>query len=150
MMTTGIHDPRHPPEPSDRVPTEVISRATAAFERPGGHHELAALVYDSLAEGATSSEHFWLVFQNRGAQLQVSVRPNDPGWDLRGRIDPPDASRVELEVDGPELAVVEIPTGGEFTFRAVPPGVIRVRLMGPGDAALLETDWFLMGARAEK
>ena len=103
-------------------------------------------MYDSLSAGATTAERFWLVFQHSSAQLQLSVEARAGRWDLRVRVDPPSATSAELQVDGSDLGIREQSGGGAFTFRAVPPGVMRISVERPGDADL-QTDWFLISSR---
>ena len=131
---------------SDAVPDDVVARARAVFDQLGDPGELAPLVYDSLADGATSSERFWLVFQHQHAQLQITVSPSDGGWDLLGRLDPPSEMRAEVELDHSDVALIAESSEGRFAFAAVPPGVMRIGLTDLAGARLLQTDWFLIGA----
>jgi hypothetical protein len=129
------------------VPDAVRAQALAAYAQVSDRGELLKLVYDSLADDATPSDRFWLVFQHPSAQLQLSITATDSGWDLSGRLDPPDQLQAELELDGSELALVALPKDGEVTFRAVVPGVMRLVLARRGEPRQVRTDWFLLGAR---
>ncbi len=129
------------------VPDAVRAQALAAYAQVSDRGEVLKLVYDSLADGATPSDRFWLVFQHASSQLQLSITATDSGWDLSGRLDPPDQLRAELELDGSELALVAQPKEGDVTFRAVVPGVMRLVLTRRGEPRQLRTDWFLLGAR---
>ena len=91
-------------------------------------------------------ERFWLVFQHRTAQLQLRITPSRGGWELHGRLDPPDSLQAELEIDGSDVALVESASRGEFTLRGAPPGVIRVIVTSDPRTVLLQTDWFVLGA----
>jgi hypothetical protein len=134
------------PIPEDPVPESVRAGARAAFRQFAAAAELAPLVYDSLGSGVTSPERFWLVFQHRTAQLQLRITPSRGGWELHGRLDPPDSLQAELEIDGSDVALVESASRGEFTLRGAPPGVIRVIVTSDPRTVLLQTDWFVLGA----
>jgi hypothetical protein len=129
----------------------VVSRAKGAFPGPGDDggdgRELAELVYDSLAAGATTPDRFWLVFQHERAQLQLAITRGDDGWNLRGRLDPPWELRAELEIDPGEVALVVPAPRGELVFASVAPGRMRLVLVGTDPAPTIETDWFVLGAR---
>ncbi len=129
------------------VPDAVRAQALAAYAQVSDRGELLKLVYDSLADGATPSDRFWLVFQHPGAQLQLSITATDSGWDLSSRLDAPEQLRVELELDGSELALVAQAKEGVVVFRGVMPGVMRLVLTCRGEPRQLRTDWFLLGAR---
>ena len=90
------------------------------------------------------------MFQHEDAQLQCAVTPGATGWDLRARIDPPQACGAELEVDGSEVALVGASGVGEFTFGSVPAGVMRITVTARAGGSLLRTDWFLIGARPDR
>jgi hypothetical protein len=138
------------PALTDPIPDDVLARARAVFEQLAAPGDLAPLVYDSLAEGATGAGRFWLVFQHETAQLQLSITPRGNDFQVHGRIDPRDtSSRAELEIDHTEHAIVVPVRNGEFAFDAVAPGVMRVRLADPDGEPRLHTDWFLIGAHAQ-
>lgn len=128
------------------APADVPALARGAFAQLANRGELAELVYDSLAGGQTSPERFWLVFQHSSAQLQLCVTRNEQGCDLRVRMDPTAAFRVELELEGAELALVQSATRGEVAFRAVPSGVMRLVLLREGNPVPIHSDWFLLGS----
>ncbi len=129
----------------DDPPGNVRARARAAFTQLANHGELAELVYDSLAAGQTSLACFWLVFQHSSAQLQLCAMRNGRGYDLRVHLDPPAEFRVELEVEGTALALVQRATRSEVTFPAVPSGAMRLVLLREGYAVPIHSDWFLLG-----
>jgi hypothetical protein len=128
-----------------RIVGSARARARAAFTQFAESAELAPLVYDSLTDGTSDADHFWLVFQHRGAQVQLSVRAVDRAWGLRARIDPPIGTRAELQMDGSEIALIETGADGDFTFRGITPGVMRLVIAGSARNALLHTDWFVLG-----
>lgn len=131
---------------TDDTLADVSARARDAFAQLAKRGELAELVYDSLAGGHTARERFWLIFQHPSAQLQLCVTRNERGCDLRVRLDPSADFRVELELEGAALALVQRATRGEVSFRAVPSGVMRLVVLREGNPVALHSDWFLLGA----
>jgi hypothetical protein len=123
----------------DQVPDEVVNQAKAAFRRRTGG-EVAALMFDSLVdEPAPHAEHR-LRFEHPREYLEVVVSGTDRGCTLRGRVEPAPV-RVELEMDGTDVALVEEAADGDFAFRDVPHGLKRMILTAPGTDPV-RTDWF--------
>ena len=127
------------------IVASVRARARTAFAQFAENAELAELVYDSLTDGGSGADRFWLVFQHRDVQIQLSVRAVDRAWDMRARLDPPAGTRAELQLDDAEIALVETGNDGDFTFRGVTPGVMRLVIAGSATSAPLHTDWFVLG-----
>ena len=123
----------------DLVPDEVVNQAKAAFRRRTGG-EVAALMFDSLVdEPAPHAEHR-LRFEHPHEHVEVVVSGTDRECTLRGRVEPAPV-RVELEMDGTDVALVEEAADGDFAFRDVPHGLKRMILTAPGTDPV-RTDWF--------
>jgi hypothetical protein len=50
--------------------------------------------------------------------------------------------RVELELEGEEVALVVPAPRGDFAFDRIPHGLKRVILVGPPGSEPVRTDWF--------
>jgi hypothetical protein len=124
----------------DQVPDEVVKQAKGAFQRRTGG-ELAVLVYDSLVdERAPEAEHR-LRFEHPHEHVEVIVSRTNGECTLRGRVDRAPV-RIELEMEGTDVALVEEAADGEFAFGSVPHGLKRIVLIAPDGTDPVRTDWF--------
>jgi hypothetical protein len=128
------------PRDHDPVPDAVVARAKAAFrQRTGG--DVATLVFDSLVDEPTGADEQRLRFEHPRERVEVLVSTADGECSLRGRAEPAPL-RVELELEGQEVALVEEATSGDFAFDRVPHGLKRMILVGPPGSEPVHTDWF--------
>jgi hypothetical protein len=120
----------------DPVPDEVVEQAKAAYwtRAPG---PVAAIVSDTAEEFGGRVVRF----EHTGRRVELRLDAAAERWDLRGRVEPPQL-RVELELDGAPVTVADDASGGRFAFEAVPPGVMRLRIVACEGAEPLLTDWF--------
>jgi hypothetical protein len=118
-----------------------VAQAKAAFgNRPEG--DLAVLVFDSLVdEGAPAKDHL-LRFDHPLTRIRLAVAAGPEESELRGSTDPPAGGRVQLQVGTGDIYLVEEVREGEFSFHAVPHGLVRLHILNPDDARLFRTDWF--------
>jgi hypothetical protein len=126
--------------PDDRVPGDVIARAKAAYGRRP-EDPLAMIVSDARDRHAPGRERR-LRFVHPLVCVELCVMTaGEHRCVLRGCAEPPQL-RVELELEGSPLTVVEDATAGSFVVEAVPRGVMRLGLV-PHDGARVTTEWFL-------
>jgi hypothetical protein len=118
-----------------------VAQAKAAFaNRYEG--DLAVLVFDSLVDqGAPAKDHL-LCFDHRLTQIRLQVAAWPEVSDLNGSTDPPTGKRVQLQVGNGDVKLVQEIVGGEFSFHAVPRGLIRLHVVGRSEGRVLRTEWF--------
>jgi hypothetical protein len=133
--------PRARREAGDAVPEGVVARAKAAY----GHRStapVAALVFDSADQDDASEERV-LCFEHGGAaRVELWVAQDGDRRSLRGRVHPPPA-RVELELEGAGVTLVDAAPRAAFGFEGVPHGVMRLHLVGRRGVDAVPTEWFL-------
>jgi hypothetical protein len=123
------------------VPEEVVAQAKAAFARRTGGH-IATLVWDSLVdEGAPPSDHR-LRFEHPDVRIDVRIFTGSGSSSVQGQVEPPSPDRVELQAEDGNIMATSTPTAGAFAVEKIPPGVVRLCLVGPGEAGVIRTDWF--------
>jgi hypothetical protein len=118
-----------------------VAQAKAAFgHRPEG--DLAVLVFDSLVdEGAPAKDHL-LRFDHPLTRISLAVAAGPEESELRGSTDPPTGGGVQLQVGTGDIYLMEEITEGEFSFHAVPHGLVRLHVQKPDDGRPIRTDWF--------
>jgi hypothetical protein len=125
--------------PTEEVPAAVVDRAKAALQRKA-EGELAALVFDSALDDPAHRGPRVLDFEHPAVRVRLLLSTTPGGCTLEGTA-VPEPLRAELEPEGGELAIAETVTGGRFVFQVVPPGLVRVRLVGPAGSQPVHTDW---------
>jgi hypothetical protein len=125
----------------DRVPDTVVEQAKRAYGRRRMGSDLATLVFDSWVDEPAAAGEQWLRFEHPCEHVEVLVSPVNGECCLRGRAEPPPV-RVELELEGEDVALVEEATGGDFAFDRVPHGLKRIIFVGPPGSDPVHTDWF--------
>jgi hypothetical protein len=123
------------------VPPNVIAEAKAAFgQRVCG--ELAVLVWDSLVDEGAPSWHHHLRFEHPRLWIEVSASVV-PGWcSLHGVMHPAFPTRIELHSEQGEPPLVAEVTRSAFRIERFRRGMVRLRLVGPGESPVVYTDWF--------
>ena len=129
-----------PPDAHDEVPEAVVAQAKAAFgERTRG--EVVTLVFDSLVDEPDTRKGYRLRFEHPRERVELVVSTTNGECTLQGHVEPA-LLRVELELEGTGIALVEEATTGTFGFAHVPRGLTRMILVGSGGSEPLHTDWF--------
>jgi hypothetical protein len=133
------------PDSTDRAPNDVpdhiTAQARATFDRPAPG-ELATLAFDSLLdEGAPAADHR-LRFEHPALQIDVDVSAAAEDTTLTGTMRPSLPHRVELQMEGPEVSLVNDAAEGIFHFDHVPHGLVRLWLTGSPQTPAIRTDWF--------
>jgi hypothetical protein len=119
----------------------VVAQAKAAFARRTGG-PIATLVWDSLVdEGAPPGDHR-LRFEHPDLRIDVRIFTGSGSSAVEGQAEPPSPDRVELQAEDGNILAGSTPTAGAFAFEKVPPGVVRLCLVGPDEATVIRTDWF--------
>jgi hypothetical protein len=126
--------------PGDQVPDAVVADAKAAF-RYRSNREVAVLVFDSLVDGRAEANEHLLRFEHPSQRVELIISVTDGECALRGHVDPAPL-RVELEMKGSEVALVEDAASGDFSFDRVPHGLKRMILVGLPGSEPVQTDWF--------
>jgi hypothetical protein len=122
------------------VPEAVVTQAKAAFgQRTIG--EVVTLVFDSLVDEPNPSMENRLRFEHPRQHVELVVSRTNGESTLQGHVEPA-LLRVELELEGTDMALVDKATTGTFAFAHVPPGLKRMILVGPEGSEPLHTDWF--------
>jgi hypothetical protein len=129
-----------PPDAHDEVPEEVVTQAKDAFgQRTTG--EVVTLVFDSLVDEPNPGMEYRLRFEHPREHVELVVSRTNGECTLQGHVDPA-LLRVELELEGTGIALVDEATTGTFAFAYVPRGLTRIILVGPEGSEPLHTDWF--------
>jgi len=137
----GDNDNPGPESPFDGIPEEVVAAARAAFGplEPG---ELAVVTFDSLVDEDDAPEDHRLRFEHPALQVDLRLSVHAGGASLSGHLTPSGPARVELDLEGADLAFVDNSSDGSFTFGPVGHGLLRLLVTAAGSATTVRTDWF--------
>lgn len=124
----------------DQVPDEVVAQAKSAFQQRA-RGEVAVLVFDSVIDESTPNTEQRLRFEHPRMRVEAFVSPTNGECVIRGRVEPAPV-RVELEIEGRDVALVEDARSGNFVFPRVPRVLSRMILIGPDGSEPVYTDWF--------
>lgn len=136
---------------SEPVPPDLIRSAETLFSWRTIDAELAELSYDSLLDrdaavlSRGSEQPRLLSFEGRAVALEVEVVETQGRRRLRGQLVPPQPGQVEArQKEGTKLAQAD--EMGRFRVEDLGPGPVSLRCRAgrAPDAALVETDWFLL------
>jgi hypothetical protein len=127
--------------PEEVVPTEVVAEAKAAFGRRA-RGEIAALTWDSLVDEDAPPEDHRLRFEHADLQVDVRIFATGGTSNLEGTVRPPAPIRVELQSEDGDVTATGDVDDGVFALAHIPPGVVRLSLIGPIHTTLVRTDWF--------
>lgn len=130
---------------AEAVPTRVIDGARAAFTWRTIDAELAELVFDSANEltGVRSEQTARQVtFQAPGVEIEVMVIENGHRR-VVGQLVPTQEVTVQL-IAGESVTDVRSDHLGQFCFDDVPPGPVRLSVLGSSGENLVQTEWVLL------
>jgi len=133
--------PRARREAGDAVPEGVVARAKAAYGRRSTA-PVAALVFDSADHDDASEERTMCFEHGEAVRVELWVGQDGGRRSLRGQVQPP-PGRVELELGGAGVTLVDAAPSGAFAFDGVPHGVMRLHLVGRRGVDPVPTEWFL-------
>lgn len=129
------------------TPARFVEAGKATFAWHSIDAELAALSYDSVADGAApagvrQADHAAireLTFAFRDATVHVQIARGG----LHGQVVPPRRGEVELHVAGRQVRTAEVDDQGWFSFAPLPATAFRLlwRIAGGGTAM---TDWLTL------
>ena len=130
------------PNPS---PTRSSAAPAAAWTWRTIDEELAELVFDSAAEltGVRSEDTArQLTFRAPGVEIEVMI-VDDGARRIVGQLIPPGECTVQLTT---EDAVRDSQTDrlGRFTFEPVPPGPVRITVLGADGGHVASTEWTIL------
>jgi hypothetical protein len=130
----------HHDEQRDPVPEPVVERAKSAFQHRA-EGDLAPLVFDSLLDATGTEDEHRMRFEHPSGNIEVQVSMTGEACTVRGRSGLAPA-RIELELEGSDVALVSETATGEFTFDSVPRGTKRIIVAGASAPTAVYTDWF--------
>lgn len=132
---------------ADPVPERVLHAARGAYTWRTIDAELAELVFDSAAEltGVRSEEQARQVtFQAPGVEIEVMLVDGSTRR-IVGQLVPAMESTIELTgVDVDRVVATTSDDLGRFTFDEVPPGPVRISVVGDGGTPTVHTEWVLL------
>jgi hypothetical protein len=126
----------------DPVPAHLLDRAVGGFAWRTIDADLAALVFDSVAEPATvrgGEQPRLLTFRADASTLEFELTPAGATLRLVGRISPATPGELELRA-GTGTVVVTPDDLGRFATGDVPPGPLQLRWRPTGGRAVV-TEW---------
>lgn len=130
---------------ADPVPDRVIAGAKAAWTWRTIDEELAELVFDSATElmGVRSEDTArQLTFRAPGVEIAVMVI-DEAARRIVGQLIPPSAFTVRLS-SGDRTMEEVTDRLGRFTFEPVPPGPVRISVVGADGGRTVSTEWTLL------
>ena len=127
---------------AEPLPDKVVIGARAAWTWRTIDEELAELVFDSATEltGVRSEDTArQLTFRAPGVEIEVMV-VDDGARRIVGQLIPPGERTVQLTTQD---AVHDGQTDrlGRFTFDPVPPGPVRITVLGADGGHVASTEW---------
>jgi hypothetical protein len=130
---------------AEPVPERVVIGARAAWTWRTIDEELAELVFDSATEltGVRSEDTArQLTFRAPGVEIEVMV-VDDGARRIVGQLIPPGSYRVQLTTED-EVMDDQSDSLGRFAFDPVPPGPVRITVLGADGGRVASTEWTLL------
>jgi hypothetical protein len=129
----------------DPVPAELVRDAVAAFEWRTLDAELAALVFDSLAERDLmvvrgSAQPRLFAFEAHGLTIELEVTGVAPARRFVGQLAPAAHSEVEIHCAG-SLTIAAVDDLGRFAADVTGAGPFRLRCRAPDSGDAVVTEW---------
>jgi hypothetical protein len=133
---------------AEPVPEHVLAGARGAFTWRTIDAELAELVFDSATElmgvrGGAEDTARQVTFQAPGVEIEVMVI-DDGSRRIVGQLVPPQEATVQLLTMDDTLADTQSDHLGRFAFADVPPGPVRISVLGSSGVHLVHTEWLLL------